>query len=171
MAKINNSDSKKIKELIKKVKILSERGEKNERFVAKAILKDLMAKYQIKKFDEDKNKKRVFKLVDFGDCKTIMVHCILDTKPKASVDGSKQKKELYCSLTDEEYVSVCEKFNHYYPEFVKQREVFVKAFILANNLGIVDGESDVNDGDVNEIKKMLGNVKATNYKNVQLIAS
>lgn len=171
MAKINNSDSKKIKELIKKVKILSERGEKNERFVAKAILKDLMAKYQIKKFDEDKNKKRVFKLVDFGDCKTIMVHCILDTKPKASVDGSKQKKELYCFLTDEEYVSVCEKFNHYYPEFVKQREVFVKAFILANNLGIVDGESDVNDGDVNEIKKMLGNVKATNYKNVQLIAS
>lgn len=171
MAKINNSDSKKIKELIKKVRVLAERGEKNEKEVALCKLKELMAKYQIKKFEESKHKKRVFKLVDFGDCKTIMVHCILDTNPKTSVDGSKQKKELYCTLTDEEYINVCEKFNHYYPEFVKQREVFVKAFIVANNLGIIDGESDVSEDVVNEIKDMLSNVKATNYKNFYLTAS
>ena len=140
MAKIKNNDSKKIRELIKKVKVLAERGEKGERDVAKVKLKELMEKYQLTKFEESKSKKRSFKLVDFNDCKTIMVHCILDTKKTAQVEGDERKKELYCGLTDEEYIDVCEKFNHYYPEFCNQREAFVKAFILTNNLGIVDGE-------------------------------
>lgn len=169
MAKIKNNDSKKIRELIKKVKVLAERGDKGERDVAKVKLKQLMEKYQLTKFEESKIKIRSFKLSDFGDCKTIMVHCVLDTKPTAMVEGSLQKKEIYCDLTDEEYIDVCEKFNHYYPEFHRQREAFIKAFILANDLGIVDGQSDLGEEDIINIKNMMNNVRATSYKNNKLL--
>jgi len=169
MAKIKNNDSKRIKDLIKKVRVLAERGEKNERDVAKVKLAELMEKYQLTKFEESKSKKRSFKLIDFCDCKTIMVHCILDTNATTTIDGSLQKKELYCNLTDEEYVNVCEKFNHYYPEFVNQREAFMKAFILTNDLGIVDGECETQEEDINNIKNMMQNVRATNYKSNKLL--
>jgi len=141
MANIKNSDSAKIKALIKKVKVLSERGEGGERETAKIKLKELTDKYQIKKLDESKNVKRDFRLVDFNDCKTIMTHCILDTKPTAKISGNEKKQELYCTLTDVEYIEVCEKFNHYYPEFYKQKELLLKAFIIKNDLGIIDEES------------------------------
>lgn len=166
MRKNNNSDSKKIKELIRKVRTLAERGDKGEREVAKEKLRELMNKYHIKKFEESKSKKRSFKLADFNDCKTIMIHCILDTQPKAKVEGSLQKKELYCNLTDEEYIDVCEKFNHYFPEFHKQRDFFVKAFILSNDLGIVEdvfGEDEI-ESSLNSIMSIMKNIKPTSYK-------
>jgi hypothetical protein len=169
MAKLNNSDSKKIKELIKKVKALAERGEKGERDVAKSKLTELMDKYKITKFEESKRKKRTFRLADFNDCKTIMVHCILDTQPKADIEGSLQKKELYCLLTDEEYIDICEKFNHYFPEFHRQREAFTKAFIIKNDLGIIDGESSDDDDSVNDISGIIGGIKQTSYKNKKLL--
>ena len=166
MAKIDNSDSRKIKELMRKVRTLAERGENGERENAKTKLKELMQKYQITKFEESKKRKRSFKLADFNDCKTIMVHCILDTVSKAKIDGSLQKRELYCNMTDVEYIEVCEKFNHYYPEFHRQREGFIKAFILKNDLGIVDsksGEEDDSDS-ISDILNIIGSVKQSSYK-------
>lgn len=166
MAKVDNSDSRKVMELIRKVRTLAERGENGERDNAKVKLRELMEKYQITKFEESKKKKRSFKLADFNDCKTIMVHCILDTVAKAKIDGSLQKRELYCNMTDVQYIEVCEKFNHYYPEFHRQREAFVKAFILKNDLGIVDSQSgEENDSDsVSDIANIIGSVKPSSYK-------
>lgn len=162
MAKIKNSDSEKIKQLIKKVKVMAERGDKGEREVARAKLNELTSKYQITKFEENKKKKRSFKLLDFNDCKTIMTHCILDTC-NVEIEGSLQKKELYCVLTDEQYIKVCEKFNHYYPEFYKQREAFIKAFIIKNDLGI-DKTIDSEDNSASDVLDMMGSVKKSRHE-------
>ena len=160
-------DSKQIKKLIAKVRNLAERGDKGERDNAKAKLQILLKKYNIKKFEEQKNKERSFKLSDFGDCKTIMVHCILDTKKDSEITGDTRKKELYCKLTDEEYVDVCEKFNHYYPEYHKQKECFLKAFIITNDLGIIDVE-DLFDTDIDSIIEVIGSVKENRHKKTVL---
>jgi hypothetical protein len=171
MARIDN-DSKKIKLLINKVKALADKGEGGEKETAKKKLSELLTKYNIKKFEESKYKKRSFKLANFDDCRTIMVHCILDTKPDVSIEGSKQKKELYCKLTDEQYIDVCQKFNHYYPEFHRQHEAFVMAFIIKNDLGIVKGDdnSNLDDNDIESVKEMISSVSENRYKKQNLMA-
>ena len=168
MAKINDKDSKKIKDLLQKVKSLADKGDAGERDNAKKILNKLLLKDHILKFDISKYKKRTFKLADFQDCKTIMAHCILDTLSNASIDGSKSKKELYVKLTDEQYIDVCQKFNHYYIEFVKQREAFIKAFIIKNNLGIVDGEECFVSEDIDNIKNIYGSISANRHNQKKL---
>ena len=163
---MKTNDSKKIKSLIKKVKELADRGDDNERDVAKMKLAELMNKYNLKKF-EPKIKKRSFKLVNYEDCKDIMVHCIIDTNSKSEIEGSLQKKELYVKLTDEEYVDVCEKFNHYYPEYYKQKQLLLKAFIIKNNIGISESnrDEDFRDyfDDIQELLKALNFVKEKRY--------
>jgi|694.fasta_scaffold113211_6 hypothetical protein len=177
MAKINNSDLNKIKVLISKVEALADKGVGGEKENAKIKLKELLDKYNIKKFKENENKLRTFKLVDFADCKTIMTHCIIDTKKDAEIEGYKTKKELYCKLTDKEYIEVCEKFNHYYPEFYKQREAFIKAFIIKNDLGIIDSGQNNEVEDLSMINNMLKSVSQNKFgknkttsKNPYLIA-
>jgi hypothetical protein len=171
MAKINNSDLNKIKVLISKVEALADKGVGGEKENAKIKLKELLDKYNIKKFKENENKLRTFKLVDFADCKTIMTHCIIDTKKDAEIEGYKTKKELYCKLTDKEYIEVCEKFNHYYPEFYKQREAFIKAFIIKNDLGIIDSGQNNEVEDLSMINSMLKSVSQNKFtKNPYLIA-
>jgi hypothetical protein len=177
MAKIKNSDLNKIKVLISKVEALADKGVGGEKENAKIKLKELLDKYNIKKFKENENKLRTFKLVDFADCKTIMTHCIIDTKKDAEIEGYKTKKELYCKLTDKEYIEVCEKFNHYYPEFYKQREAFIKAFIIKNDLGIIDSGQNNEVEDLSMINSMLKSVSQNKFgknkttsKNPYLIA-
>jgi hypothetical protein len=161
-------DSKEIKKLISKVKNLAERGDNGERDNAKAKLKILLEKYNIKKFEEAKKKERSFKLSDFTDCKVIMVHCILDTNKDCQISGDARKKELYCKLTDEEYIDVCEKFNHYYPEYYSQKECFLNAFIIKNDLGIVDSNIDSSDIDVDGLKEVMESVIKNKYKKTNL---
>lgn len=157
-------DSKSIKKLIEKVKPLAERGEMGEKDSANEKLRYLYKVYKVKKSEERKNKKRSFKLLDFGDCKTIMVHSILDSSPTAEIQGNEISKELYCKLTDEQYDEVCQKFNYYYAEYIKQRESFLKAFILKNNLGIHDSISEETEESIDGILDMMNIVKVCTYK-------
>jgi hypothetical protein len=160
-------DSKKIKELIAKVKKLAERGEKGERENAKDKLKMLLDKYNITKFEESKVKERSFKLSDFNDCKVIMVHCIIDTNKDCEINGDVRKKELYCKLSDKEYVDVCEKFNHYYPEYYRQKESLIKAFIIKNDLGINGVEDDemiMSEDEINGINEIINSIVKKPYK-------
>ena len=174
MAKIKDSDSKKIKALMVKVKALADKGEGGEKETAKRKLAELLHKYNITKFDERKYKKRTFKLADFNDCKTIMIHCIIDTNKTSQIEGYKAKKELYCKLSDEEYVEVCEKFNHYYPIFNRQRESFVKAFILKNDLGITEYPNaieNIEDEQLGEISDFFKKIKCNRLtKSRQLLS-
>lgn len=169
--KINN-DSGKIKSLMVKLKALADNGVDGEKETAKVKLNELLQKYNIKKFEEKSKKKRVFKLADFNDCLTIMTHCIIDTDKKAKIEGIKAKKEIYCKLTDSEYIDVCEKFNFYFPIFVNQRENFVKAFIIKNNLGIRDNNTDtsnISDKDFSEISKMAKGINTNRFKKNKLL--
>lgn len=159
MAEIKDSDSGKIKLLMQKVRALADKGEGGEKENAKRKLAELLERYNIKKFEEKASKKRTFKLADFNDCKTIMIHCIIDTNKNAKIEGYKAKKEIYCKLTDEQYIDVCQKFNHYFPIFIRQRENFIKAFILKNDLGISDLTPMQNDNtenkEISEISEMM----------------
>ena len=170
MANLKNKDSNRIKSLLLKIKELAERGEKGERENAKLKLNELMSKYGISNFDVNKKyKKHSFKLFDFDDCKVIMTHCILDTNTNNIIEGDKRKKELYCDLTDEQYIDVCEKFNHYYPDYHSQKENFLKAFIIKNELGIEDTIDSEEDSD--SILEILNKTKIINrnkYEKVQV---
>lgn len=160
---MKTTDSKKIKSLMKKIKELADRGDAYERDVARDKLKELMAKYNLKKF-EPKVKMRSFKLANYEDCKDIMVHCIIDTEPKSQIEGSLKSKELYVKLTDEQYVDVCEKFNHYYPEYYRQKQLFLKAFILKNEIGIVESENDEQEeSEIEDLVSILNFVKEKKY--------
>lgn len=124
----------KLKEKINKVKELAERGCDGEKENAINKLKELQNKLNLTK--KEKKKLRSFKLADYNDCKDIMVHCILDVDINTSIEGSKQKKELYCNLTNSEYNDVCYKFNHYYPIYNQLKVDLLKNFIIENKLGI-----------------------------------
>ena len=171
MATIPKSDKKKILTLIEKVKKLSVSGDRGEKVNAQAMLDKLLQKYNLKKFElMQKPKKRTFRLLNFKDCMVIMTHCILDTVEDTSIQGLDRKRELYCKLTDEQYIDVCEKFNHYYPLYNsqvqkhdKQREALLKAFLIKNNLGIVSSDNDEEAEDVSDIKEMMGVVKENRY--------
>ncbi len=179
MVIVKNSDKKRILSLIGKVKKLSEQGIKGEKVNAQEMLVKLLKKYNLSKFDlVNKPKKRTFKLVNYNDCQVIMTHCILDTIEEAKINGIKQKKELYCNLTDEQYVDVCEKFNHYYPLYYEQiqnhekkKETLLKAFLIKNNLGISNEGGFEEQSDVLEIASVMGEVKENRYgrKNLKAI--
>lgn len=124
----------KLKEKINKVKELAERGCDGEKENAIIKLKELQKKLNLTK--KQNKTLRSFKLADYNDCKDIMVHCILDVDINTSIEGSKQKKELYCKLTTDEYNEVCYKFNHYYPIYHQLKEDLLKNFIIDNKLGI-----------------------------------
>jgi hypothetical protein len=136
MEEVRNIDLKKINSLANKLKSLSERGEVNESNVAKEKLESLLKKHKIKNVSDLDIKERIFKIADWGDCKTIMTHCILDTA-NVEIQGCKKTKELFCFLTDYQYFKVCEKFNHYYPLYINKKDNLIKSFLIENNLGIL----------------------------------
>jgi hypothetical protein len=120
----------KIKEKIDKIKELANRGENGEKQNAIRKLEQLKDKY---------NKRRTlksFKLLDYQDCKDIMVHCILNTDIDAKIEGNERRKEIYCELSDEEYRIVCETFNKFYPQYFDLRKNLLKNFIIQHNLGL-----------------------------------
>jgi hypothetical protein len=164
------NDSDRIRLLLKKVKALADAGDTHERIVAQEKLSSLMKKYKIAKFTEKAKKKRVFKLVNFEDCKTIMVHCILDTNESCQIDGSIQKKELYAAMTDLEYVDVVEKFSHYYPLYIKQKECLLVAFLLKNNLGVSAEQptEDESQSSAEDIIELMGSISAAPYNKKRL---
>lgn len=156
---MKKNNQSKTKALINKLKSLAERGEKGEKEVAEKKLKLILSKSKQKK--QNSKRKKTFKLTDIGDTKTIMVHCIIDTDNNAIITEDKRKKELYCKLTNEEYDKVVEKFNHYYPEFISQKQSFIKAFLIKNNLGLnsKSEEEEINEEELQEVRNMMSNIE------------
>ncbi len=156
-----NSSNIRLFELIKKLRTMATRGgtpaEKN---LAKIKLKELAEKYKINPdeyYVDIPKKKKVFKVADWDDYKNIMVHCILDTAPFTEITGSQSERKLIANLTTKEFDEVLKKFSHYYELFRKEKEALLAAFILKNNLGIIDNEitDDKMEEDINSILKYL----------------
>ena len=143
-----------LKSKIKKVSELAERGIDGEKENAKAKLIELQEKY--KTTHKQIKKQRTFKLANFEDCKDIMAHCILDVDIDAQIEGSKQKKELYCNLTKEQYDKVCENFNWYYPSYVTMKDYLLKGFVLSKKLGVNSNQIDT-ESEINSIIKYIHN--------------
>lgn len=133
MKKQNQS---KMKQLLTKLKVLSQRGESGEREVAEIKMKEIMLKNALGKQTTSQKRIKTFKMADMIDSKTIMVHCIIDVDGSVEITENERKKELYARLTKEEYELVVDKFNHYYPYYIEQKNAFSKAFLIKNNLGI-----------------------------------
>lgn len=130
---------------IEKVRQLAKRGIDGEKDVAKSKLLELESKREKTKSSK---RQRSFKLANYDDCKDIMTHCILDVNINAEIEGSKQKKELYCKLTKEEYDKVCENFNWHYPTYCVMKDYLMKGFILSKKLGVnsnqINSEKEIN---------------------------
>ena len=135
----HNPDLEKIKELLKKVQALAERGIAGEQEAAKGKLIILLEKYNITLSEITKNKKtkREFSLKNTGDCATILLHCILDTEPKAKVWITPSLRKATTWLNPEQFITVTEKFKYYWKLYEAQKKSFLHAFLIKNNLGLL----------------------------------
>ncbi len=155
------SHNKRLFELIAKLRTMAARGgTPAEKSLAELKLKELSEKYSINPdeyFIDIPKKKRVFKVADWNDYKNIMVHCILDTAPFTEITGNESELKLIANLSTKEFDEVLKKFSHYYELFRKEKEALLVAFILKNNLGIIDNEmpDDKIEEDINSILKYL----------------
>lgn len=163
-------DLDKLKTLLVKVKELAERGDSGERDVAKTKLEKLLKKYGLKLKDvelQNKNK-RIFRIVNKEDCVNIISQTIWDVAPKVDIKQSTRKLEVYCSLTSEEYIEVCEKFNYYWNLWCKEKKQFLTAFIIKNKLG-TEGQSSkgekLDEETIAGIRKKMNGVAKGNYVN------
>ena len=99
-----------------------------------------------------KRKKRNFKLKSYTDEKDILVHSILDTNPYSYIIGNEQLRQIHVTLSDDEVKTVKEKFDYYWKEYLKERDALLFAFIIKNEIGIVEDKSDTEiDKDISAI--------------------
>jgi hypothetical protein len=160
----------KLIELVKKLNEMALRGEPNERLVAKKKLDEITKKYKVKidKLTSVNSKKRIFKLVSYTDEKDILVHSILDTNPDAKLLGNEHLRQIYATLTDEEYKTVKEKFNFYWNEYLKERNALLAAFILKNDIGIVDSQEEEMEKDISAIINYMDVLSSTKFNQKKL---
>jgi hypothetical protein len=162
----------KLIELAKKLNEMALKGEPNERLVAKKKLNEISKKYNIN-FDKITTsvncKKRVFKLKSYSDEKDILVHSILDTNPDVKLFGNEQLRQIYATLSDEEFKNVKEKFSFYWNEYLKERDALLAAFILKNDIGIVASKNDEEmDKDVTAIINYMDNLSPKKFNQKKL---
>lgn len=164
----HNPDLEKIKELLKKVQALAERGIEGEKENAKEKLKILLAKYNVSLSEIIKNRKtkREFSLKNTGDCAEILLHCILDTEPKAKVWITPSLRKTTVWLNPQQFITVTEKFKYYWKLYETQKKQFLHAFLVKNNLGIdlnVDCSDTMTEQEIDELRKMISAVEKGNF--------
>ncbi len=149
---MSNKDSKlkdtaKVKELLSKLEDMAKFGaEAGERESARRRIDEISAKYGIK--ESLWEKKEVLKDKAFScrseEYKSLLVHCIFDTKKDAKVfDNGAVKLGILADINDLECIEVMEKMKHYWDAYVQERSFLLKAFIIKHKIGTVDtSESD-----------------------------
>jgi len=165
----------KLIELIMKLRVMADRGTPNERVSAQNKLDNICEKYRININEllfPKSLKKRTFRLHSFTDEKDILIHCILDSVPESEVQGNETLRQIQVKLTDSKYKEVLDKFNHYWSLYQKERDALLTAFIIKNNIGIIDNsssEKEINQ-DVESIIDYLSVVKQENYKSNETLS-
>lgn len=161
-------DLDKIKELVNKVEALALRGVGGEKEAAKEKLKILLKKYglALKELQSQRKTKRMFSLKNTGDCAVILDHIICDVDPKAKVWISPSIRKLTVWLNPEQFIEVSEKFRYFWKLYVKQKELFLHAFLVKNNLGIdpnVNCSDTMTEEEIDELRKMISAVEKGNF--------
>ena len=132
--------------LLKKVNNLANKGVDGEKEVAASKLKQLLDKYNINYEDFlneiDSSREKYFKVEDWGNSKDMMIQCIKDTLPSAKILGSKKNKKLLCYVTNEQYIEILDKYNHYWENYKKEEQGLFIAFVVKNSIGISTDKND-----------------------------
>lgn len=167
-------DLDRLKNLISKVKELADRGVDGEQNAAKEKLQELLEKYGIKLKDiEQQNRsKRTFRIVNKDDCVTILSQVIWDVVPKTKISQHVRALEVYCLLTDEQYIEVCEKYNYYWKLWCEEKKYTLIAFVAKNHIGVSDNDGvHLDEKTINAIRSKVGLVTKGDYinKNNKLI--
>jgi hypothetical protein len=128
-------DLDKIKETLKKLAVLAERGEENERQTALGLLQRLLQKYNLNIPDliNSDLKEREFSYSS-RDNLTILSQCIWSISPEAQVSFDSGKNKVYVKLKSSDYIEVVEKFLYYYPLYEKEKMKLMLAFICKHGL-------------------------------------
>lgn len=164
----------KLIELIKKLRVMAEKGTTYEKTSAQDKLDNICVKYGInieELFHPKPRKKRVFKLSSFTDEKDILVHCLLDSFAEAEITGNESLRQIHVKLTDSEYQEVLSKFTHYWALYLKERDALLSAFIIKNDIGIINSETTESEveQDIESILDYLNIVKEENYASVNRV--
>ena len=149
-------DLDKIRETLKKLAVLAERGEDNERQTALGILQKLLQKYNLSIPDlvNPDLKEREFNYSS-RDNLTILSQCIWSINPDVQVSFDSGKNKVYVKLKSSDYIEVVEKFLYYYPLYEKEKMKLMLAFICKHGLTTASNQCESNENSMTneEIKQ------------------
>jgi hypothetical protein len=159
--------SERTKELLLKLKALSEQGNGGEKENATDMLNKVLKKHGLTLEDLEKEEKdiRTFKIKDRGDSSIILAQCIWDVLPNAEIKQNTKKLEIYCYLNTSDFVEVSEKYKHYYNIWLKEKKEFLTAYILRNKIGLSEssGESNLSEEEQLSIVNKMASIKDNKF--------
>lgn len=128
-------DMDRIKETLKKLAVLAERGEENERETALFLLQKILLKYNLSVPDlvNPDVKEREFSFTS-RDNLTILAQCIWSVNNDAHISFDSGKNKVFVKLRSSDYIEVVEKVQYYFPLYEKEKMKLMLAFICKHGL-------------------------------------
>jgi hypothetical protein len=128
-------DMDRIKETLKKLAILAERGEENERETALLLLQKILIKYNLSVPDlvNPDVKEREFSFTS-RDNLTVLAQCIWSVNKDAHISFDSGKNRVFVKLRSSDYIEVVEKVQFYFPLYEKEKMKLMLAFITKHGL-------------------------------------
>ena len=136
-------DMYRIKETLKKLAILAERGEENERETALLLLQKILLKYNLSVPDlvNPDVKEREFGFTS-RDNLTILAQCIWSVNNDAHISFDSGRNKVFVKLRSSDYIEVVEKVQFYFPLYEKEKMKLMLAFITKHGLTTEAPESN-----------------------------
>ncbi len=156
-------DLDKIKKTLLKVKELAERGENGERVSAQVKLETLLSKYNldISELQSENPVERSISHHRDADARTILVQVIMSITNE-NVFITKGKYVAHAKLTSEQYIEVVEKYKYFWRLYLKQKKIFMRAFVTKNKLFAINPEniaSNISNEDRNDVARMMMSIE------------
>ena len=162
-------DLDRIKETLKKLAVLAERGEDNERQTALGLLQRILQKYNLNIADLTNIdlKEREFNYTS-RDNLTVLSQCIWSINPDAHVSFDSSKNKVYVKLKSSEYIEIIEKFLYYYPLYEKEKMKLMLAFICKHGLTTKttqcsNNENNLSNEEVKQVALMMSGMEKGSF--------
>ena len=160
---------------IKKLKVLSEKGENCERENARAKMDAMLAKYKIN-WREIESSDELEREIPYGkspDSQFVLLQVIWSVKSNVTIllpskNSDVKKYNVKVVLSNSEYVEVLDKYKHFWAIYKKQKQNFKTAFCHKYSLYSKEPKKNPevnlpNENDVGEIHKMMYAMPKTDY--------
>jgi len=162
-------DMDRIREVLKKLAVLAERGEENERQTALEMLYKLLQKYNITLPDlvNPDEKEREFNFTS-RDNLTILTQCIWSVNADAPVSFDSGKNKVFVKLKSSDYIEVVEKFIYFYPLYEKEKMKLMLAFICKHGLTTSPtdnskGENTMSNDEMAQVVQMMQGMNNSSF--------